>query len=88
MSAKSGRKVDPFIEKHFIRLDQVNNQSRRYYWKCRYCGEIKNSPGARIEGRDNNLPDHLVGLRSCLGSAPASARTEANLFMQRKKQKR
>ncbi|KAF7372617.1 DUF659 domain-containing protein [Mycena venus] len=82
--ARAGRKAPTLYTNHFTHLNKKDDKSGRYNWQCNYCGDDSNGPGASIEGRDNNLPNHLADSRKCQ-SAPATARAEALRFMADKK---
>ncbi|KAJ7120598.1 hypothetical protein C8R43DRAFT_900676, partial [Mycena crocata] len=71
-----GRPIAAFIANHFTRLERKPGKTNRYFWKCNYCGDEQDSLGAHIEGRDNNLPNHISDTRKCSHS-PSSARAEA-----------
>ena len=66
------------ITSNFTRLESVPNKSGRYFWRCNYCSE--NSPGARIEGRDNKHVKHLTDPRKC-PNAPDNVCKEARVFL-------
>ncbi|KAJ7875790.1 hypothetical protein B0H13DRAFT_1893954 [Mycena leptocephala] len=83
-TSRAGRKPPNSYTNHFECLDKKDDKSNRYNWCCKYCGDEDNSPGASIEGRDNNLPNHLADTRKCR-NAPASARLDALRFMADKK---
>ena len=63
-SSNRGRKHPPVISENFTRLGAVANKSGRYYWQCYHCGP-GSKDGDRIEGRDNNLLNHLVDPKKC-----------------------
>ncbi|KAF9231856.1 hypothetical protein BU15DRAFT_34292, partial [Melanogaster broomeanus] len=73
-----GRPISTFIEANFTRGDKVPNKSNRYYWKCNHCGNLDNSNGLQIQGRDNKLPHHIAD--SC-SRAPAELHQEARTFI-------
>ena len=73
-----GRPISDFITANFTRIEKVNNKSNRYYWKCNTCGDKAGSKGARIQGRDNNLPNHIA--HSCSDASP-DVRREARTFI-------
>lgn len=75
-SIPRGRKPPPIYTENFTRLESVGNKSNRYYWKCKWCGDNEKSRGARVEGRDNKLLNHLTNPRECPG-APSSVRSQA-----------
>ncbi|KAJ6470533.1 hypothetical protein C8R45DRAFT_1015958 [Mycena sanguinolenta] len=81
---RTGRPAPSLYTNNFTRLDKKDNRSNRYEWKCIHCGDNPNSTGARIEGRDNNLPNHLSDTRKC-PNAPLDVRNEALRFMVDKK---
>ncbi|KAG1880177.1 hypothetical protein F4604DRAFT_1922859 [Suillus subluteus] len=56
------------INDNFERLDKVTNNSGCYFWKCKHCGHLDNSPGAKIQGHDNNLPSHII--HDCKNATP------------------
>ncbi|KAG2124643.1 uncharacterized protein EDB93DRAFT_1110500 [Suillus bovinus] len=76
-----GRPVPSLINDNFERLDKVANSSGRYFWKCKHCGNLDNSPGAKIQGRDNSLPNHII--RHCKDAAP-ELRQKARTFIMNK----
>ncbi|KAG1761618.1 hypothetical protein EDD22DRAFT_1031796 [Suillus occidentalis] len=76
-----GRPLPSLINDNFERLERVENSSNRYYWKCKHCSDADNSSGARIQGRDNNLPNHLI--KRCT-NANAPLRQAACLFIMEK----
>jgi hypothetical protein len=47
-------------------------------WKCNYCPE--DSPGAKIEGRDNKHVKHLTDPRKC-PNAPDNVCKDARVFL-------
>ncbi|KAG1832436.1 hypothetical protein EV424DRAFT_1342403 [Suillus variegatus] len=57
---------------NFEHLDKVPNSSGRYFWKYKHCGHLDNSPGAKIQGRDNNLGSHII--RHCKNATPELCR--------------
>ena len=73
-----GRPLPDFITVNFTRIEKVDNKSNRYYWKCNTCGDKAGSKGARIQGRDNNLPKHIV--HGCPDASP-DVRREARTFI-------
>ncbi|KAG2365601.1 hypothetical protein BDR07DRAFT_1607436 [Suillus spraguei] len=73
-----GRPLASLIGDSFERLELVPNSSKRYYWKCKHCDNTDGSSGARIQGRDNNLPNHLI--KRCTNAA-APLRQAARLFV-------
>lgn len=77
-----GRKVPPILSQNFIRLETVGNKSGRYYWQCKHCGPDSHR-GARIEGRDNNLLNHLVDPKKC-PNAPQLVRYDAGMALRGK----
>ena len=79
----TGRPPAEFITRHFLKLDKLGNKSGRYFWKCKYCGDINGSKGEKIEGRDNLLYWHLADIRKC-SHAPSNARAEARLELMKK----
>ncbi|KAJ6591877.1 hypothetical protein B0H10DRAFT_2233193 [Mycena sp. CBHHK59/15] len=79
-----GRKAPDFNNNHFTCLEPKGGKSNRYYWKCKYCGDNPNSHGAHIEGRDNNLLNHIQDNRKC-PNAPTTARAEALRILASKK---
>ncbi|KAG1787733.1 uncharacterized protein HD556DRAFT_1448416 [Suillus plorans] len=81
MVHSGGRPLASLINNNFERLEQVPNSSHRYYWKCRHCGDTDNSSGARIQGHDNNLPNHLI--KHCT-NAVALLRQAARQFIMEK----
>jgi len=74
------RPVHDLITVNFTRLEKVQNKSNRYFWKCSHCGDAEGSRGAQIQGRDNNLPNHL---KDCL-KVPQEARKDACIFLSNK----
>ncbi|KAF8645091.1 hypothetical protein AX14_009283 [Amanita brunnescens Koide BX004] len=76
------RPVHELITLNFTRLEKVQNKSNRYFWKCNHCGDADGSRGAQIQGRDNNLANHL---KECL-KAPQEARKDARVFLSNKVQ--
>ncbi|KAJ7506402.1 hypothetical protein B0H11DRAFT_1903779 [Mycena galericulata] len=81
---KPGRRGASFNTNHFTRGALKTGKSNRYYWKCNYCGDNEDSPGAELEGQDNVLPNHIADSRHC-PNAPTTARNEALRFMADKK---
>jgi len=74
------RPVHDLITVNFTRLEKVQNKSNRYFWKCSHCGDAEGLRGAQIQGRDNNLPNHL---KDCL-KVPQEARKDARIFLSNK----
>ena len=78
MSPGSGRPISDFITTNFTRGEKVDNKSNWYYWKCNICGDKAGSKGAWIQGRDNNLPNHIA--HGCPDASP-DVRREARTFI-------
>ncbi|KAG1879846.1 hypothetical protein F4604DRAFT_1954190 [Suillus subluteus] len=69
----AGCPVPSFITNNFNRGEKVDNKSGRYYWSCKHC-----SDAVRIQGRDNQLPNHLI--HKCK-KCPAEIRKQARMFV-------
>ncbi|KAN0078439.1 hypothetical protein V8E55_010496, partial [Tylopilus felleus] len=68
--------ISDLITVNFTRIEKVDNKSNR--WKCNTCGDKASSKGARIQGRDNNLPNHLA--HGCSDASP-NVQREARTFI-------
>ncbi|KAJ7735343.1 hypothetical protein B0H16DRAFT_1765265 [Mycena metata] len=80
----AGCKQSSFTTNHFEKGALKPGRSNRRYWKCKYCGDDENNPGAKLEGSDNVLPNHIADSRQC-PNAPGTARNEALRFIEAKK---
>ncbi|KAG2342364.1 hypothetical protein BDR05DRAFT_1000994 [Suillus weaverae] len=63
-----GHPVPSLINDNFEHLDKVANSSGHYFWKCKHCGHLDNSPGIKIQGHDNSLHNHIIC--HCKDAAP------------------
>jgi hypothetical protein len=52
MANETGRKPATFNSLHFDRLEKKPGRSNRWYYKCKYCGDLPNSCGAHIPSAD------------------------------------
>ncbi|KAG2345980.1 hypothetical protein BDR05DRAFT_98696 [Suillus weaverae] len=73
VAALVGCPVSSFIADNFNRGEKVDNKSGRYYWSCKRCPDA-----LRIQGRDNQLPNHLI--HKCK-TCPAEIRKQARVFV-------
>ncbi|KAG2062466.1 hypothetical protein BDR04DRAFT_1165185 [Suillus decipiens] len=72
-AALAGSSVPSFITDNFNRGEKVDSKSGRYYLSCKHCPDA-----LRIQGRDNQLPNHLIHkCRTC----PAEIQKQARLFV-------
>jgi len=72
-AALAGRPISSFITDNFNRGEKVDNKSGRYYWSCKHCPDA-----LRIQGRDNQLPNHLI--HKCK-TCPVEIRKQACMFV-------
>lgn len=71
-SHTGGRRIDPFVDKHFTRAGERNEKTKRYKMQCNYC-----PPGATVlEHRDRRCISHLSKYDQC-PNAPDEVRREA-----------
>ncbi|KAJ7763164.1 hypothetical protein DFH07DRAFT_770895 [Mycena maculata] len=80
----AGHPQTSFTTNHFEAGELKPGKSNRRYWKCKYCGDDEDSLGAKLEGRDNVLPNHISDTQQC-PNAPATARNDALRHMSEKK---
>ena len=67
-----GRRTNPFVEKHFTRVGERHEKTKRFKMQCRYC-----PLGATIiEHRDTRCISHLSKYDQC-PNAPDEVRREA-----------
>ena len=83
-ATQRGRKYPAIITENFIVLAHVENKSNRKWWKCVHCAD-DSSFGARIEGRDNNLLNHLANPKRC-PNAPGRVQNLARVALAAKGQ--
>ncbi|KAF8191856.1 hypothetical protein K438DRAFT_1762438 [Mycena galopus ATCC 62051] len=76
-AAGAGRKPADFNLNHFTRLETKGGKTNRHYYN-------PNTLGDHIEGRDNNLLNHISDSRKC-PNAPTTARGEALRLLASKK---
>jgi hypothetical protein len=70
MAIKSGGwRLNSLIENNFKKGDATSAKSNRYWWNCNHCD-------TRIDGRNNNLFEHLTDAIKCI-NCPQETRREA-----------
>ncbi|KAG2352010.1 hypothetical protein BDR07DRAFT_1344780 [Suillus spraguei] len=71
-----GRPLNTLIENNFKKGNATSAKSNRYWWTCNYCN-------ARINGRNNNLFEHLTDAVKC-SNRPQETRREALQHLMKK----
>nr|GAT48669.1 predicted protein [Mycena chlorophos] len=71
-----GRKLDPFYTNNFTCIQDVENKSKRNFFKCNHCA-------AELEHRENRLAQHTSDATKCK-EAPPAARIAAHTLMFKK----
>ncbi|VDC01418.1 unnamed protein product [Peniophora sp. CBMAI 1063] len=73
------RQPPPVVLANFTRGEKLDNSSNHYYFSCNACSQEDDSPGRRIEHRDNALLEHLANKCS---KADSSRRRAALLALE------